>query len=74
MSNMMLSDALDQLSKLADFLDAEIESCAPDDEFVIAPMWGVTAMRATTEALRIVVNEIDATHAKNLASYIGKHR
>lgn len=50
-----LPDALDQLAKLADFLDREIAGCcSPDDEFVIAPMFGVQAMRDTRAALQLV--------------------
>lgn len=56
---MTLPDALDQLAKLADFLDTEIKGCCdPNDEFVIAPMFGVQAMRDTREALRFVVDTL----------------
>lgn len=52
---MTLPDALDQLAKLADFFDAEIDACGPDDEFVIAPMFGVRAMQDTRTALDMVL-------------------
>lgn len=56
---MTLPDALEQLANLADFLDREIAGCCdPDDEFVIAPMFGVEAMKATRQALRVIVDQV----------------
>jgi len=55
---MTLPVALEQLAKLADFLDREIKGCGHDNEFVIAPMFGVQAMRDTLTALSVVVTAL----------------
>jgi hypothetical protein len=59
---MTLPDALEQLAKLAEFLDREIKGCGSMTKkgWVIAPMWGVEAMRDTRTALEIVVGYHEA--------------